>query len=157
MAISAVDVFRIIGTVLDQHLTVSDISSRTITCKDTNDEPSCTAALLVRVQASDYASDPLLRYLIEQSRTLTMDRADEVMDIMVSLYRYSVIDGPMNRLETGDIPDSLFHAPCGVLTTWEDVMDKLKAWVWDNADRCTIHGLEDQLDFILKYWYWQFP
>jgi hypothetical protein len=86
-----------------------------------------------------------------------MDRADEVLDIMVSLYRYSVIDGPWNRLEAGDIPDSLLSAPYGVLTAWEDVMDELQAWVWDNTNRCTIHGLEDQLDFILKHWYWTFP
>ena len=60
-----------------------------------------------------HASVPLLRHLIEQSRTLTMDRADEVLDIMVSLYRYSVIDGPWSRLEAGNIPDSLLRAPYG--------------------------------------------
>jgi hypothetical protein len=82
MAVSALTVFRIVGSLIDDLLDIPDILSRLVTCKTSVNVPSVSATALQRVigNAEDEASNYMVRVLMERRfRPLTPTLAEEVM------------------------------------------------------------------------------
>jgi hypothetical protein len=147
MADDSVDVLRIIGSVVDQFLDVSEILSRLVTCKAAHRHPSSSAMVINHLQQEPPELQSLVRHLIEQSRRpLTMARAYQVSRVVHRLSERSYC-GP--DVEVGQI-EPWFHTTYGEDTAWDCIMAKLRAWIWKNADQeVTEEGMEAHLNSMI--------
>jgi hypothetical protein len=81
MAVSALTVFRIVGSLIDDLLDIPDILSRLVTCKTSVNVPSVSATALQRVIGNrEDGINYMVRELMERRfRPLTLALAEEVM------------------------------------------------------------------------------
>jgi hypothetical protein len=99
-------VFCTCGTVVDEFLSITDILARLVVSKKQYGEPSLPAAVLLsgNEPAYPWSGDPLLRYLIANSRPLSFAKMEEALDIVNTWWNYRDGEGPQARLQCGEIP-----------------------------------------------------
>ena len=161
MAVAEVNVFLIIGTLVNELLDISDIMSRLFTCKHVYDKPTEAAESLLMFTdlklhwnpfVQRIAWNPLIKRLLEHSRPLiplTMDRAKEILAIHPSLWDFAEDEGILARLEAGEIDDFMFQSVGGEDAPWDNVMEKMRQCVWDNPAGCSLNGMEFHRDLLL--------
>jgi hypothetical protein len=160
-AMTAVDIFRIFGGVLDDCLLIPDILSRLGTSKEVWAEPSDAAAVLMFLKKTcddrqelgeDAHFMPTVRHLIGSSRRpLTTARANEIIEMVDALCNYAVGDGMLSRIENGEDLESMNESSGGEDTAWDEVVVKLRSWVMAMPG-CTHVQLEDHLESLLADW-----
>ena len=156
---TAVDIFRIFGGVVDEFLPISDILSRLGTSTEVYADPSSAAAVLRSLkEACDDRKEqdadfmPTVRHLIRSSgRPLTTARADEIIVVADALCNYAVGDGMLCRIENGEDLQPMNEPSGGEATAWDEVVVKLRSWVMANPG-CTHLELENHLDVLLAAW-----
>ena len=54
-------------------------------------------------------------------------------------------------MEAGTMPESMFVANFSREDTpWDEAMDALKLWIWENSVGCTLEAMEKQLNELLS-------
>ena len=130
---TAMDVFRLVGTMVDRLLDLPDIVSLMTCCKVIYDNPSEAAEALLIFKGLHELCNPLVqRMLARGMRPLNVDRARNVMQIQKTLQKWS--GGP------GQI---LPPINSGVMIT-------MKEYVWRYAASVTLTNMVSHLHATRK-------
>jgi hypothetical protein len=145
MNVGAPYVFRLFGGIIDECLDICDVLCRTAAYKDACKDALPPTRAILYVQTNGDVGDPLTRHLMNHARPMTMDRADEIVEVMGKLYCYG-IEGPMAYIEPGDLPIG------GEDKAWDCIVTKLREWAYDetaNSKCCDLDSLDDYLTVLL--------
>jgi hypothetical protein len=148
---AAVDIFHIIGTIVDGLLDLSDIVSLMTSCKVISDQPSEAAEALLLFKGHHELHTPFVRKMLAQGmRPLNVDRARKVMEIHETLQKWIGGPGPVDAAMAATLFNSQNSDPKD--TKWNKIMLSLKVWVWHNAAVLTLSDMETHLYELIEVW-----
>jgi hypothetical protein len=138
------DIFRLVGTLVDEVLDIPDIVARMITCRDAYKDKSEAAEALTIFSSLQMGWDLYIRRMLATSRPLNMQRAEQILCVHLAFQPHgSFGESPIDaiaRSRNWNYPTSQVPS----------LMDVMRWWLWDNSADCTLQSMERHLKYLLR-------
>jgi hypothetical protein len=144
MAVATMDIFRLVGTLVDEVLDIPDIVARMITCRDAYKDKSEAAEALTIFSSLQMGWDLYIRRMLATSRPLNMQRAEEILCVHLAFQRNLCGESPIDAIARS----RNWNYPPGAKVP--SLMDMMRWWLWDNSADCTLQSMERHLKCLLR-------
>ena len=146
MAGPALEIFHIVGSLLDGMLDITDILSRLVTCNEVYEQPSEAAEALLIFKGPRLAFFDTVRHLLRNSRPWSLDRNREILRIHVALVELEAT----GRIDDEEEDLTVFNDGLGRRNPmpWIGLRERIEWWICVQATDRNVLGMKKQMQQI---------